>query len=63
MITVESLVPYLAGALLLGGIAVGCTGRRELIMRWCLWAVALPSVTGLFWLDDPGIAALAICGA
>lgn len=60
MITVESLVPYLAGALVLGGVAVALTRRRELMIRWCSWAAAVPVVTGLVWVGRPGAAALAI---
>jgi phosphatidate cytidylyltransferase len=60
MITVESLVPYLAGALVLGGVAVALTRRRELMIRWCIWAAAVPVVTGLVWVGPPGAAALAI---
>ncbi|MCU1417591.1 MAG: hypothetical protein JWP32_1765 [Schumannella sp.] len=60
MITVESLVPLLGGALALGGAAVALTRRRELILRWCIWAVAVPLVAALFWVGDPGTAVLAI---
>ena len=60
MITVESLVPFFGGALALGGVAVALTRRRELILRWCIWAVAVPLVVALFWAGDPGTAALAI---
>ncbi|MGP4086624.1 phosphatidate cytidylyltransferase [Streptomyces sp. KR55] len=60
MITVASLAPYLGGALALGGIAVAASRRRELLIRWCAWAVGVPLVTGAFWLGRPGAAALAI---
>ncbi|MCX4403585.1 phosphatidate cytidylyltransferase [Streptomyces sp. NPDC059837] len=60
MITVASLAPYLGGALVLGGIAVAASRRRELFIRWCAWAVAVPLVTGAFWLGRPGAAAIAI---
>ncbi|MFF9221747.1 phosphatidate cytidylyltransferase [Streptomyces viridosporus] len=60
MITVTSLVPYLGGALVLGGIAVAASRRRELLIRWCAWAVGVPLVTGAFWWGRPGAAAVAI---
>ncbi|WP_411151097.1 phosphatidate cytidylyltransferase [Streptomyces sp. A30] len=60
MITVASLAPYLGGALVLGGIAVAASRRRELLIRWCAWAVGVPLVTGAFWLGHPGAAAVAI---
>ncbi|WP_369241887.1 phosphatidate cytidylyltransferase [Streptomyces sp. R21] len=60
MITVASLVPYLGGALVLGGIAVVASRRRELMIRWCAWAVGVPLVTGAFWLGRPGSASVAV---
>ncbi|MDO0914528.1 phosphatidate cytidylyltransferase [Streptomyces sp. DT2A-34] len=63
MITVNSLVPYLGGALVLGGIAAAASRRRELLIRWCAWAVGVPLVTGAFLLGRPGAAALAIVAA
>ncbi|WP_197287844.1 phosphatidate cytidylyltransferase [Streptomyces apocyni] len=60
MITVASLAPYLGGALGLAGIAVAASRRRELLTRWCAWAVGVPLVTGAFWLGRPGAAALAL---
>ncbi|MDV9177213.1 phosphatidate cytidylyltransferase, partial [Streptomyces sp. W16] len=60
MITVASLAPYLGGALVLGGIAVAATRRRELMIRWCAWAVGVPLVTAAFWWGRPGAAAVAI---
>jgi len=60
MITVESLVPDLAWALVLWVVAVALTRRRELMIRWCSWAPAVPVVTGLAWVGPPGAAALAI---
>lgn len=63
MITVASLVPYLGGALALGGIAVAASRRRELLIRWCAWAIGVPLVTGAFWLGRPGAAAIAIAVA
>jgi phosphatidate cytidylyltransferase len=60
MITVASLAPHLGGALALGGVAVAASRRRELMVRWCAWAVAVPLVTGAFWWGEPGIAAVAV---
>ncbi|MCT7353822.1 phosphatidate cytidylyltransferase [Streptomyces sp. 15-116A] len=60
MITVNTLAPYLGGALALGGIAVAASRRRELMIRWCAWAVGVPLVTGAFWLGSPGAAAVAV---
>jgi phosphatidate cytidylyltransferase len=56
--TAGALVPYVAAALVTGGIAVGLSGRRELVRRWCAWAVAVPVVVGAFLLGPPGITAL-----
>ncbi|BFU45111.1 phosphatidate cytidylyltransferase [Krasilnikovia sp. MM14-A1004] len=63
MITVQALVPYLAGALAAGGIAVVASRRREMIRRWCAWAIGIPLVAGAFWLGPPGAAALAAAAA
>ncbi|MFI6339506.1 phosphatidate cytidylyltransferase [Streptomyces sp. NPDC050535] len=60
MITVASLAPYLGGALAVGGVAVAASRRRELLIRWCAWAVGVPLVTGAFWLGRPGAAAVAV---
>ncbi|WP_343239849.1 phosphatidate cytidylyltransferase [Streptomyces sp. SID12488] len=60
MITVASLAPCLGGALALGGVAVAASRRRELMVRWCAWAVGVPLVTGAFWWGRPGTAVLAI---
>jgi phosphatidate cytidylyltransferase len=59
MITVTSLVPCLGGALVLSGVAAAASRRRELMIRWCAWAVGVPLITGAFWLGGPGIAAVA----
>jgi phosphatidate cytidylyltransferase len=63
VITVESLVPWLGGALVVGGVAVATTRRRELMMRWCFWAIGIPVVVGLFWWGDAGVAILAVAVA
>lgn len=59
MITVESLVPWIGGALAVGGIAVASTRRRELVRRWLIWVTVVPLVVGLFWWGEPGTALLA----
>ncbi|MEU5719122.1 phosphatidate cytidylyltransferase [Streptomyces sp. NPDC020403] len=58
MTTVAGLVPYLGGALAVGGVTVAATRRRELMVRWCVWALGVPLVTAAFWLGPPGIAVL-----
>ncbi|MEV5433057.1 phosphatidate cytidylyltransferase [Streptomyces sp. NPDC052701] len=60
MITVASLAPCLGGALVLSGIAVIASRRRELLIRWCAWAIGVPLVTAAFWWGRPGTAAVAI---
>ncbi|MEV3987725.1 phosphatidate cytidylyltransferase [Streptomyces sp. NPDC049837] len=59
MITVASLAPCLGGALVLSGVAVAASRRRELLVRWCAWAVGVPLVTAAFWWGRPGTAAIA----
>ncbi|MER5833412.1 phosphatidate cytidylyltransferase [Streptomyces sp. NPDC002130] len=59
MTSVAALAPWLGGALLMSGVAVGASRRRELIVRWCAWAVGVPVVTAAFWWGRPGIALLA----
>nr|WP_203689163.1 phosphatidate cytidylyltransferase [Streptomyces sp. SID12488] len=54
------MAPCLGGALALGGVAVAASRRRELMVRWCAWAVGVPLVTGAFWWGRPGTAVLAI---
>ncbi|MFI8192410.1 phosphatidate cytidylyltransferase [Streptomyces sp. NPDC085946] len=60
MTSVASLAPFLGGALAFGGLAVAVSRRRELIVRWCAWAVGVPVVTAAFWWGRPGAAALAV---
>ncbi|MEU7647299.1 phosphatidate cytidylyltransferase [Streptomyces huasconensis] len=60
MISVASLAPFLGGALALGGIAAALSGRRELLVRWCCWAVGVPLVVGAFWCGSSGVTALAL---
>ncbi|MFC4495975.1 phosphatidate cytidylyltransferase [Streptomyces ovatisporus] len=63
MNAVAPLLPWLGGALLVSGVAVAVSRRRELLHRWCAWAVGVPLVTGAFWLGPPGVAALAVLAA
>ncbi len=56
----RSIAPWLAGALALGGVAAAMSRRRDLMIRWCAWAVGVPLVTAAFWVGSPGTAALAI---
>ncbi|WP_437089747.1 phosphatidate cytidylyltransferase [Streptomyces sp. enrichment culture] len=55
-----SLAPQLGGALLLSGVAVAVSGRRELLIRWCAWAAGVPLVTAAFWWGPPGAAIVAV---
>jgi phosphatidate cytidylyltransferase len=59
MITVVDTAPYVAGALGIGGLGVGLSRRRELILRWGTWAVTAPVVGGALYLGAPGAALLA----
>jgi phosphatidate cytidylyltransferase len=59
MITVADTAPYVAGALGVGGVGVWISRRRELILRWCTWAVTAPVVGGALYLGAPGAATLA----
>jgi phosphatidate cytidylyltransferase len=54
-----TLAPYVAGALSAGGVGVFASRRRELIARWCTWAVTAPLVGGSLALGAPGAVALA----
>ncbi|MEV4110191.1 phosphatidate cytidylyltransferase [Nonomuraea sp. NPDC049695] len=60
MITPATAVPYVAGALAVGGIAVALSRRREYILRWCAWAVAVPVVVAALYAGRGGAAALAV---
>jgi phosphatidate cytidylyltransferase len=63
MITVGALAPYLAGALAVGAIAVVVSRRRDMIYRWCAWAIGVPLVTAAFWLGPAGAAVIAAAAA
>ncbi|MEV3970366.1 phosphatidate cytidylyltransferase [Streptomyces sp. NPDC050698] len=60
MTSVAGLAPWLGGALLLSGVVAGAARRREIMVRWCAWAVGVPVVTAAFWWGRPGIAVLAV---
>ncbi|MFC8142424.1 phosphatidate cytidylyltransferase [Streptomyces paradoxus] len=60
MSSVAALAPWLGGALLASGVVVGASRRRELMVRWCAWAVGVPVATAAFWWGRPGIALLAV---
>ncbi|MEU3821430.1 MULTISPECIES: phosphatidate cytidylyltransferase [unclassified Streptomyces] len=60
MTTVSTLAPWLGGALVAGGVAVAASRRRELMVRWCAWAVGVPLITAAFWCGRPGAAAVAL---
>ncbi len=53
-------IPYIAGALVVGGVAVALSRRREYILRWCVWAVAVPVVVAGLYAGPGGAAALAV---
>ena len=59
MITVMDTAPFVASALGVGGVGVWVSRRRELILRWCTWAVTAPVVGGALYLGAPGAAVLA----
>jgi phosphatidate cytidylyltransferase len=59
MITALDTAPFVATALGVGGVGVGLSRKRELILRWCVWAAAAPLVGGALLLGAPGAAALA----
>jgi phosphatidate cytidylyltransferase len=63
MTTVASLTPWVGGALVTGGLVAAASRRRELILRWCFWAVGVPTVVGVFWWGDGAVAALAVAVA
>lgn len=58
MVEPASLAPWIAGVLLAGGVVALASRRREYLLRWCLWAVAIPTVVALFWWGEPGVALL-----
>ncbi|MFI6518205.1 phosphatidate cytidylyltransferase [Spirillospora sp. NPDC050679] len=59
MTEVADLVPYLGGALLVGGVAAGLSRRREYALRWCAWAVGVPVVVAALYAGPGGAAVLA----
>lgn len=59
MIGVLDTAPFVAGALGAGGIGVLASRQRELIRRWCVWALTAPIVGGALLLGVPGVTVLA----
>ncbi|MBG0817889.1 phosphatidate cytidylyltransferase [Planomonospora sp. ID82291] len=59
MTGVADLIPFLAAALALGGVAVALSRRREYVLRWCAWAVAVPVVVAALSAGAVGAAVLA----
>jgi phosphatidate cytidylyltransferase len=59
MITALDTAPYVVGALGMGGVGAWLSRRREIILRWCTWAVTAPVVGGALYLGAPGAAVLA----
>ncbi|GGK67260.1 hypothetical protein Ppa06_24010 [Planomonospora parontospora subsp. parontospora] len=59
MTGVGDLIPYIAGALAAGGIAVALSRRRQYMLRWCAWAVAVPVVVAALYAGPGGAAVLA----
>jgi len=66
VLTVVDTAPYVAGVLSVGGVGVAISRRRELIRRWCTWAVTAPLIGAAMLLGRPGAgvlaAALAVAG-
>jgi phosphatidate cytidylyltransferase len=59
MTTALDTVPYLAGALGIGGVGAAVSRRRELIRRWCSWAVIAPVLVVSFTCGATGAVVLA----
>lgn len=59
MLTTLDTAPYVAGVLGVGGVGVAISRRRELIRRWCTWAVTAPLIGGALLLGPIGAAVLA----
>ncbi|RFU41649.1 phosphatidate cytidylyltransferase [Actinomadura logoneensis] len=59
MTEVADLVPHLAGALIVGGVAVAFSRRREYVLRWCAWAAGVPVVVAALAAGAGGAAVLA----
>lgn len=60
MVDVVEVAPWIGGLIAVAGVAIAVSGRRDLLRRWCLWAVAVPIVLALFWWGEPGLALLAV---
>nr|WP_260408634.1 phosphatidate cytidylyltransferase [Planomonospora venezuelensis] len=53
------MIPYIAAALAIGGVAVALSRRRQYVLRWCAWAVAVPVVVAALYAGPGGAATLA----
>lgn len=62
MMTAAQAAPWIGGVLAVGGVGAALSRRREYLVRWCAWAVAVPVVLGVFALGAPGLALLAGAG-
>jgi phosphatidate cytidylyltransferase len=58
VIGVLDTAPYVAGALSAGGIGAFVSRQRELIRRWCTWALTAPIVGGALLFGARGAAVL-----
>ncbi|GII97563.1 phosphatidate cytidylyltransferase [Sinosporangium siamense] len=59
MTGISAQIPYIAAALAIGGIAAALSRRREYMLRWCAWAVAVPIVVAALYAGPAPTAALA----
>ncbi|PSK86908.1 phosphatidate cytidylyltransferase [Murinocardiopsis flavida] len=59
MSAIVDAAPFVAGALGAGGIGVWVSRRRELVRRWCTWALIAPVVGGALYFGAAGAALLA----
>lgn len=59
MSAIVDAAPFVAGALGAGGVGVWVSRRRELVRRWCTWAVIAPVVGGALYFGAAGAALLA----
>ncbi|GAA2628999.1 phosphatidate cytidylyltransferase [Actinomadura fulvescens] len=60
--TVVQAAPWIGGALAIGGVGAALSRRRDYLVRWCAWTVAVPAVLGAFALGEPGLTLLAALG-
>src|SRR5690348_899423 len=50
--TIRDLLPYIGAALVISGVGVALSRRRDLVGRWCAWAVGVAIAGAAFaaWL-------------